>query len=54
MFDLKSHQRTPRWKTIKDGINEYLAGRYRDNKYDVKRDYWTIPGGADKVDEIRR
>ena len=54
MFDLNSHRGTDRWTTIEDGIEDYFATRYKDNKHDLKRDYWTKPGGAEKVDEIRR
>ena len=53
-FDLQTHMRSPHWKTIKQGINAYIAKVYSDNKGTLKRTYFTLPGGAPEVDDIRR
>ncbi|GKA63217.1 hypothetical protein Tco_0762823 [Tanacetum coccineum] len=42
-----------RWDTISEGIDAYFAKRYSDNKYNMKRDFWTAKGGAPAVDTIR-
>ncbi|GKE14139.1 hypothetical protein Tco_1421716, partial [Tanacetum coccineum] len=42
-----------RWDTISEGIDAYFAKRYNDNKYNMKRDFWTAKGGAPAVDTIR-
>lgn len=54
MFDLERHHTRPEWETIRSALAAYFATRYRDNKYDLKRDYFTRKGGAARVDEIRR
>ena len=54
MFDLERHRSRPDLDTIRSALTSYFAGRYRDNKYDMKRDYFTKKGGAARVEEIRR
>ena len=46
--------RRPEWRLILQGINQYIAKVYSDNKGTMKKTYFTVPGGPDAVDEIRR
>ena len=46
--------RDPNWRTIETGLNAYIAKVYSDNKGTMKRAYFDVPGGPEKVDEIRR
>lgn len=53
-FDLTPHMRKPQWKTIKKGIDMYIAKVYSDNKGTMKKQYFTLQGGPPAVEEIRR
>ena len=46
--------RSPEWRLIRTGIDATFAKIYSDNKGTLKRTYFTIPGGPDKIEEIRR
>ncbi|GKG24235.1 hypothetical protein Tco_0392271 [Tanacetum coccineum] len=46
--------REPQWPDIELDIEAYFAKRYGDNKYNLKRDYWTVKAGETRdVDAIR-
>ena len=46
--------RRPEWKTIKTGIDIYIAKVYSDNKGAMKKQYFTLPGRPPAVEHIRR
>ncbi|GJX53982.1 hypothetical protein Tco_0282351 [Tanacetum coccineum] len=52
-FDLDCHILGPRWDIISQGIDDYFAKRFSDNKHNLKQAYWNSKGGVADVDAIR-